>query len=550
MKKLLSIFAAASFIVSLTTSTIVSCSIKSKNLNSLNYNWNLGFLQKVNQMQIIKKIVEFNEINKENYQNKQLDIEILASIFFDYNSIKKIADSDDKKTQTYSAIIKASKTSKVIKGEVIVTFQSNQEAIENAKNPINQKDSNLMGTWWNWGNIYPVKDDKVTTCKKQKNNEKEKYFGLEWREPSLEAIIKAKNNDGIKVNPYNIINISSLYTKAGKYEIDSLNIDDFNPNSNEDVKKYDIKNSKFLIDRKNSIEMHTWDDKTKIITSLGGATADRMIWKWKQKNALKDKLKDILTTYGLDGLDIALAGKTLYNRESQETLSQGVKEIMVEYWLEGKEFYLTISSKIEWLYREALEINKPTIIPFIESLEGWYKDITLLMYNVNRPINFFIAPETFTFTNKIIEKGEKIRSKLSPAIEDPAYFYGTLRGFLDSNWNKSSKFYNLSNKPLRIGAASPQTSTASALGFENNSKLSNLSIALQKLYEDSKELNKQFTKKIIGLNYFGINTYQIFSNNSSSTTQSANEHIKKPTAFKYGSNLDWFINENMKQWYK
>ncbi|AUB31863.1 hypothetical protein [Spiroplasma floricola] len=550
MKKLLSIFAASSFIVSSTTSTIVSCSIKSKNLDSLNYNWDLGLLEKVNQEEIIKKIAQVNNINKDNYKSKQKDIENLASIFFDYSSIKLISDSNDKKTQTYSATVRASKNSNIMKGNTTITFDSTQDAVKNAKNPINQQESNLMGTWWNWGNTYSIKNDKVANCKREKVEEKENYFGLGWREPSLEAIIQAKMGEK-KVNPYNIINISSLYTKAGEYEIDSLNINDFNPNSIENNAAYDIKNSQFLINRKNSIEAGTWTDNTKIITSLGGATADRMIWKWKQKQSLKDKIKDILTTYGLDGLDIALAGKTLYDRDSQETLSQAVKEIMVEYWLEGKDFYLTISSKMEWLYREAIETNKPTVIPFIQSLEGWYKDITLLVYNINRPTHFFVAPETFTVGDTTIQKGEKIRSKLSPSIEDPAYFYGTLRGFLDPEWNKNSRFYDLSNKAIRIGTASPYSSTSSAFGFKNESdKLSNLAIALQQLHDNSKELNKEFTKNIVGFNYFGINIDQIFSNNSATENQSINEHIKNPTAFKYGSSLDWFINENMKQWYK
>ncbi|WP_338984602.1 lipoprotein [Spiroplasma endosymbiont of Diplazon laetatorius] len=513
MKKLLSILAAVSFVVSTTSTTVVSCAVKTSGINSLNYKWNLGQMTEVNQKEIIKKIAEVNGINSSNIENRQKDIENLASMRFDHTSITKLTSSeiDADSGDTYVATIRTSEYSRVLKGRTQVTFKATPEVIEKAKNPIAQKESNLSGTWWNWGNTLDVNGKNIT---------------LEGKDAKLEKLVS--NN-----NPYDIINISSTFTKAGKYAIDSIAMNDFTLTPELNDPSFDNQNSKFLIDRKNK---KVNSDDVKFITSFGGATADRMLWNWKQKDELKDKLKSILDGFGLDGIDLAVAGETLYNRESQETLCQAVKEIMVERWLSGKDFYLSISARLIWMFKDALDRNKATVIPLIDSLEGWYDDITLLMYNITRPKNFAIAQEDFEIDGQKFKKGDKIGTKYNPQIENASYFYGTLRAIIDPSWSKNSKFIDLSNKPIRISVANEYSTTSSAFGFKSGDlsveNKSNWEIALEQFKKDSPEA----FKNIKGFNYFGVNIDQILSN----------EKPSEPKQFLYGSNLSRVINENLK----
>ncbi|QHX36848.1 hypothetical protein [Spiroplasma sp. BIUS-1] len=526
MKKLLTILAAASFLVSTSTTTVVSCTVKSKSINSLNFNWDLGVLEEVSQKEIIRAIARVNDIDL----NDKRGIELLASMKFDYNSTVSFFEegttSNPGDKLTFISKIEATPNSKVLKGSVNITFKATDEAVIKSQNPIQNQEKNLVGTWWNWGN----------TIKDEHNNDK----GLGWRGVFLEQFAYNEKN------PYDIINISSLYTKAGEYQIDSLNINDltYNPHPKPENPGWpydgdnDDTNSHFLIDRKkrretNGSSKEGFGKDPKIITSLGGATADRMMWKWNQKNQLKNKLKEVLDTFGLDGLEIALSGRTLYNRESQETLSQAVKEIMVENWLQGKDFYLSISTRIPWLLKSATAMNKPSVVPFIESMDGWFNDISIITYNLSRPVNQIIAPETFTVDGVTYEKGEKIRSNLSPDIEKAAFFYGTIRALLDDKWNPNSKYYDLSNKPIRIATTTPFASSTGGFGFEKNSDESNLEIALREIYKDTKVSNPDVARNIVGLSYFGITLDQIISN----------EKPTEPTKFNHGSSLSKFIEE-------
>ncbi|AUM62836.1 hypothetical protein [Spiroplasma monobiae] len=542
MKKLLTILAAASFVISSTTTTVVSCTVKSKNIDSLNFNWDLGQMEGIiNQKTIIQKLAEINDINKDNKTSKRKEIEALASMKFDENSIVKISkieedtlENNEKNIESYKATLKASQRSKVLKGQVEIRFEATQEQVKEALNPIQQKERNLMGTWWNWGTEINLKDE----------NGDDKKVGMGYKDPKLSSVVNAKSN------PFDIINISALKTNGGEYDIKGLNIGDFTtePQGSHGDWEFDYPNSTFLTNRREArwgenSSTDKWETNEKIITSLGGATADRMLWRWNQKDELRDKLYEIIDGFGFDGLDLAITGKTLYNRESQETLSQAIKEIMVEYWLDGRDFHLSITSKIPWLFKDALNSNKPTVIPFIESMDGWYNDITILLYNMNRPVNFVNSPEKYTIEGvgdqgKVtIEKGEKIRSTQSfgDTIEHPAYFYGTLRAILDEEWNKNTRFISLANKPIRIGAASTFGSSSGAFGVAPSSTISgqttnNLEVALNKMLQDCGSV----VENIIGFSYFGINHDQIMSNQSDP---------KNPTNFNYGENIQKTIGD-------
>ncbi|AGR42322.1 hypothetical protein [Spiroplasma diminutum] len=515
MKKLLAIIASTAFTVSITSTTVVSCTINLKDINSLRFNLDLGEMESVNQKEVIKQIAKINKITT----NNPREIARLANLTLDTKSIKpkqpKISNetyADEK--QEYSATINASKYSRIAKGSTEITFITTPEEIEKASNPIAQQERNLMGYWWNWGNSISIPNSETGEDYKK---------GLGWRDPKLEVVIKN--------SPYDIINISSLYTTNGENDIDGLNLADFTLDLDQENSPYDLANSKYLMDRKESTEK----DNKKIIASFGGGSADRMIWKWKQKARLKNKLGSILNGFGLDGLDLAINGKTLYNRESQETISQSIKEIMIEYWLNNKDFHLSISAKNQWLLNNAISTNKPTVIPFIESLDGWFNDINYLAYNVYRPTYFVKAQDDITLTDlngeeKSIKKGELFIPQKHE--ESPLYFYGNLRTLIDKKWNENSDYYYLGDKAVRISLGTKYSILRSA--FEIKGENSNWTIALNALNE-IKEDGKAISKNVLGFSYFGINIDQILSN----------EEPVKPTKFDHGTFLkDWMDKIN------
>ncbi|WP_339030417.1 hypothetical protein [Spiroplasma endosymbiont of Cantharis nigra] len=507
MKKLLALLASGSFLVSTTSTTVVACSFSLKDIESFQYNFNLGEMSEVNQKEVIKRIAKINNITV----NSKKDIERIANFQFDVNSIReesytiinsnfnlKSENENEEELKNYVATIRVSEYSWIAKGKATIHFQATDKTVKKAQNPIEQAESSLMGYWWNWGNEIP------------------EIGSLNWRQPKLASVIESEKN------PYDIINISSLYTKEKEGDINSLNINDFiTEPEGADSGVYDVDNSKYLIDRKQKQIDGTWEDDTKIITNWGGATADRMIWKWKQKDKLRDRMYFLLDSYGLDGMSLAIAGKTLYNRESQATISQVIKEIMIIYWLNDKDFYLSLSTKIQWLFKDGVSTNKPTSIPFIEDLAGWYECIDLLMYNVYRDVNFVTAKEDISISYKgnttVIKKGEKIKSTYGNGKEeDPAYFYGTLKNLIDKKWNEQAEVYYLGDKPVKIGVASTYSSSASGFSMKNDDEPengeSNLAAALTKLHEDKNEWGNSITNNLLGLGFFGINIDQILSN--------------------------------------
>ncbi|ALD66669.1 glycoside hydrolase family 18 protein [Spiroplasma cantharicola] len=544
MKKLLAALASVSFLVSTTATTVVACSFSLKDIESFKYNFDLGEMAEVNQKEIIKAIAKINNITVDSKK----DIERIANFQFDVNSIKEERNlsypsnfnltrqtENESKIKNYVATIRTSEYSRIAKGTAEIHFKASEEAIRKARNPIQQSQSTLMGYWWNWGNVIGKEQ-------------------LGWREPQIKAVIESEKN------PYDIINISSLYTKEGEGDINSLNINDFTTEpETADRGVYDIDNSQYLIDRKQKKENQSLENETKIIANWGGATADRMIWKWKQKDQLRDRIYFLVDTYGLDGISLAIAGKTLYNRESQATISQVIKEIMVIYWLNNKDFYLSLSTKIQWLFKDGVSTNKPTSIPFIEDLNGWYENIDLLMYNAYRDINFVTAKEDISIeyngNTTFIKKGEKIKSTYGIGKEeDPAYFYGTLKNLIDKKWNDQAEVYYLGDKPVKIGVASTYSSSASGFKIKDEEDPengeSNWSAALVKLAKDKNELGESITRNLLGFSFFGINIDQILSNPSSKEPlpedESGNIGPKNPKKWNNGINLKKFIENSEK----
>ncbi|AGR41444.1 lipoprotein [Spiroplasma taiwanense] len=407
MKKLLSLLAVTSLVATSTTSVIACSDNTILDLSSLNWKWDLGNFEVnddeiINQKYIIKKLAEINKISIEN----ESDIEKLVNIYFDFSSItllnSTIQPREDEIMQ-YTAKISSNLNSKIVKRNQTITFKAKVSDIIKAKSPIEYTEHNISGYWYQW-------ETKI-----------------ESKTLSAEDTLLVN----LKDSSYSIINLAYLLS----------------------TKNYDT-NLDLWLTKENIDYLNTRNkniDQKKYIAFFGGATGDRMLFSWDQKNDLKISLKEKIDTLNLDGIDLAISGQTLYNRESQETISQAIREVMIEKWLENKNFYLTLSPKLQYLFLKDYERNSASYIPFIESLQGWYEDINVLITNIFRTKYSIIAKETITSKNVNLKKGEIIYSALG--AQEPEYFYLIIRSLIDLSWNNGSGYYSLVNKPVRIGLA-------------------------------------------------------------------------------------------------
>lgn len=264
MKRILNIFSTISLVVS-TSSLTISCFEKTTtNIASLNFNGDLTDtpIIEVNEKNLITTFVRKN-LKNGYYSDKEL--ELFSNITIDKNSIKKESDTVDiLNNSIYSVNIKAVARSRILTGTQKILFKSNNKGVldEKTNKLIEKRENNLSFYWYDW----VTKENKIADSESNK-----------WVEaPPLETIDCCENYKNVKY-------IKLAYSVPGVYDKEKEQV--ISNNYDTDF-QYTLRNKSAENGEKdkNYIFLSTNKNKNKkYILSIGGASADKILFKWDQK---------------------------------------------------------------------------------------------------------------------------------------------------------------------------------------------------------------------------------------------------------------------------
>ncbi len=478
MKRILNIFSTISLVVS-TSSLTISCFEKTTtNIASLNFNGNLTDtpIIEVNEKNLITTFVRKN-LKNGHYSDKEL--ELFSNITIDKNSIKKESDTVDiLNNSIYSVNIKAVARSRILTGTQKIFFKSNNKGVldEKTNKLIEKRENNLSFYWYDW----------VTKENKDADSESNKWVEA----PLLETVDDCENYKNVKY-------IKLAYSVPGVYDKEKEQV--ISNNYDTDF-QYTLRNKSTENGEKdnNYIFLSTKKNKKKkYILSIGGASADKILFKWHQKKDIKKSLKELIREMNLDGIDISIVGETLRSFESKSTLSQAIREIKLENWLENKDFFVSASINFDHLRKDKFVAGSFSYIDLIESLKGYIDIISPTTFNVmsRYKLEYFEDVE-FGINDKSkvkVRNGTIIEASIE--MQTMEFYYAYLRSLLDENWSIKNNLYYINDLPIDISI----TSALSGFGYFNENVFKSAFEALKR------DLTNESKKNIIGLNVFSLN---------------------------------------------
>ncbi|AHI53109.1 hypothetical protein [Spiroplasma culicicola] len=430
MKKLLNLMAVLSLSASTTTLTVSCFGNSAKSITSYGFNVKDIVVGEPTQRALILALIEKNaDIN--NLSDKEL--EMFASITFE--NFQKQENSNDK----WTARMKGAALSNITTGAVTIQFRVDESLLtyetEETKNM-------LTGFWYGWGN-------GGTTAQLQNLNSN-------WAEEA--TVVGSDRKYEEDYHKYDIINLA--YAVAAEYNPafdlwvnGNENICTLNPESLIAVESEgqwkDTTCKKEYAGQSLLTARESGNQDIKYTASIGGSSADRMIFKWNQKDEVKQSIEtNLIERYQLNGIDLNLAGKAIHDKTTKAVFSQVLREIKLEHWIKGEEFLISLTTTFDGLKKSNYDIKGMTYWDLIDSFNGYSDTIAPSTFNIFEGFSFTMLEDiklkevvkTGEDTWKREEVAYKRGDKISRTIisQKSGFMYAYMKSLTNSLWSNAN----------------------------------------------------------------------------------------------------------------